>query len=88
MGVTVSFQCDGCFRIDGGIPVESEFRSLTGRSHGFGAHSVPSVDTLAPTDWVAFDPYTGRCYCPSCWREIVKDPESDLLHAESPEPAR
>ena len=31
---------------------------------------------LVPDGWVWPDPYTGACYCPECWSQII-GPEKD-----------
>lgn len=71
MSVTVKFECGGCFDVADGIrSLERRFVGVTGKSYGFGRWEYDSVQNVAPNGWVAFDPYTGACYCPKCWKEI------------------
>jgi len=73
VSVTVTFDCGGCSAtVQGTEPLRREFRSFSGRSHGFGgAVDSVTVDDVIPEGWVAFDPYTYCCYCPSCWKSIA-----------------
>ncbi len=68
MTVTVHYGCDGCHaKAEGTEPLRKEFRSVTGRSYGFGsARAVNTAMSVAPEGWWAFDPYTCLCYCPKC----------------------
>ena len=52
---TVKFVCSGC-------DAEAE-----GTTH---LHRRGSIQDVAPDGWIAFDPYTGCCYCPKCWKDI------------------
>lgn len=53
--ITVKFACSGC---------EAEAEGLTHlKQRG-------TVEDVAPDGWIAFDPYTGCCYCPTCWKGI------------------
>lgn len=69
MSVMVTFECGDCDRAVT-VRAESRFVSLTGRDHGFGSRVPDSIPSLAPEGWVAFDPFTGCCYCPECWDHI------------------
>lgn len=73
MSVTLRFACDGCDAVaDSTDRVRWRFDGVTGRPHGFGVRrQEQSVETLAPSGWVACDPYTFATYCPHCWREIM-----------------
>ena len=70
MSVHVVFKCDGCDARTDPVRVDSRFVSLSGRSWGFGSWQPERIDGLAPEGWVAWDPYTGCCYCPECWKSI------------------
>lgn len=56
MSVIVKFSCDGCAT----------------QANGTGILSRRNQDPqqIAPKGWMAFDPYTGCCYCPMCWGKI------------------
>lgn len=72
MTVKVLFECGGCFvKAEGTTWLERRFVSISGRSHGFGHYEYTKPQDVAPEGWVAFDPYTGCCYCPDCWSEIA-----------------
>ena len=74
MSVTVKFTCDGCFKEEVGTTFLSRhFDSLSGKGYGFGTWRTDTPQDVAPEGWVAFDPYTGCCYCPECWAEIEGD---------------
>ena len=74
MAILVTFNCDGCSRFKAGKKtISRRFVSITGRGHGFGHWEVDSVASVAPNDWIAFDPLTGCCNCPECWAEIVNE---------------
>ncbi len=80
MSVTVKFQCSGCWKeADGTTSLRRRFQSITGKSYGFGTWHTDIPEDVAPEGWVAFDPYTGCCYCPDCWAEIMAP------NAEKPE---
>ncbi len=74
MSVRVVFECGGCFaKAEGTAPLRREFVSVSGRSYGIGSVvPVNTVEDVTPTGWIAFDPYTSCCYCPTCWSEIEK----------------
>lgn len=73
MPVSVTFECGGCFRKEPGTGfVRNNFRSFSGRSHGFGVYKEMSVTEVAPDGWVVFDPYTQCTYCPDCWASIER----------------
>ena len=78
MGVTVTFSCGGCFKkTEGTDRLSRQFVSITGRSYGFGSYVYNKSQDVAPEGWVAFDPFTGMCYCPECWAEIEREDSSD-----------
>ena len=57
MSVLVRFECDGC---------------LDGKTEGLKWLSWnDQIQDIAPEGWIAFDPFTGCCYCPSCWEDIM-----------------
>lgn len=74
--VVLKYQCGGCLKNETVTShLSSHFVSLSGRSYGFGSRQNDKADAeiLAPEGWVAFDPYTGSCYCPECWKGIEND---------------
>lgn len=72
MTVEVVFECDGCrTKTKGTSFLLRRFMSLTGKSHGFGSYTYDTPQDVAPEGWIAFDPYTGACYCPNCWAEAL-----------------
>jgi len=84
MSVTVKFECGGCFKeADGTTFLRRHFDSLTGTGYGFGRWRYDTPQDVAPDGWIAFDPYTGCCYCPDCWADIESDdsaPEQEKTH--------
>ena len=73
--ITYEFQCGGCFAKRQGErrrAVKREFSSFSGKPYGLGHFSLNIPQPDPPDDWVAFDPYTGCCYCPECWKEIIE----------------
>ena len=77
MSVKVLFECGGCCaKAEGVEPLKREFVSLSGKSYGFGRYVNTNPEDVTPVGWIAFDPYTGCCYCPKCWKIIMEDNES------------
>lgn len=78
MSVVVTCKCDGCDAETVGTGrLKMEFVSFSGRDHGFGTRRwVNTPDSVAPEGWIASDPYTGCCYCPACWDEIMAPKEA------------
>jgi len=75
MTVQVLFECGGCSATAKGTHwLTREFVSVSGRSYGIGSYHYSTPQDVAPDGWIAFDPYTGCCYCPSCWSEIKDGP--------------
>ena len=71
MSVTVNFSCGGCdAKAKGTTFLKRTFHGLNGKSYGFGHWHFDQPQDVAPDGWIAFDPYTGCCYCPKCWAEI------------------
>ena len=71
MSIKVRFTCDGCdAEADATRLPQRHFHSLNGKGYGFGHWTFDTFDDIAPPGWVPFDPYTGACYCPTCWAEI------------------
>ncbi len=71
MSVKIKFECDGCqATADGKRSARRHFESFDGKGWGFGVWKHDQIFDLTPDDWIAFDPYTGCCYCPKCWAEI------------------
>lgn len=71
MTVTVQFECGGCFKTATGTRwLERRFVSWNGKGYGFGNYVYDKPQDVAPEGWIAFDPYTGCCYCPECWASI------------------
>jgi hypothetical protein len=74
MPVTVQFSCGGCFEEAKGTKfLRSRFVGINDKSYGFGHYQVDTIESVTPEGWVAFDPYTGCCYCAKCWIGIVSD---------------
>ena len=80
MSVKVKFECGGCFvEADGTAFLRRHFDSINGKGYGFGAYRFDTPQDVAPEGWIAFDPYTGCCYCPECWAGIENvDPIDEL----------
>ena len=82
MPVNVLFQCGGCFKEAKSTTwLKRKFVYLNGRPRsimegGFGHYEYDKPQDVAPEGWIAFDPYTGCCYCPACWAEI-ESPEEE-----------
>lgn len=72
MPVKVIFECGGCdAKAEGKDRLRVAFRSVSGRSHGFGrAVPVNTVEDITPDGWVAYDPWTYCTYCPKCYAEV------------------
>ena len=71
MTIRATYSCDGCFtKIEGTTWFQRKFISATGKPYGLGTYTYSSVQDLTPTGWVDFDPFTGCCYCPECWKSI------------------
>ncbi len=71
MSVTVNFKCSGCFTETKGTTfLRRRFISTDGKAHGVGRYVIDTPQDVAPEGWIAFDPYTGCCYCPDCWKEF------------------
>lgn len=75
MPIIITFKCGGCEAVVKSGIVNREFISLNGLGHGWGHYEYPSIRDAAPEDWMAFDPYTGCCYCPTCWKSIEEHVE-------------
>jgi hypothetical protein len=77
VSVRVIFSCGGCDAVVEGTKwLSKRFESLSGRDHGFGGPVWDvRVEDVVPEGWVAFDPYTYCCYCPTCWAGITADKE-------------
>jgi len=73
VSVKITFECSGCHaKSDGTSAIRGHFVSITGRDYGFGSMQQDrSIQSVAPEGWLAWDPYTGCTYCPSCWQSIV-----------------
>jgi len=76
MSVNVVFRCGGCDAVaEGTKALRKRFQSLSGRDWGFGGPVWDAhVEDVVPEGWVAFDPYTYACYCPTCWTGIMEAP--------------
>ena len=74
--VELNYSCGGCHKSQRVKDwIAREFRSFSGRDHGFGTHVFTTdmsalVQKTCPEGWIAFDPYTSCTYCPECWKEI------------------
>lgn len=73
MSVFIYFACDGCDAETKPVRAESEFRSFSGKSYGLGRRLEPSLSSLAPEGWVAYD-LIGCTYCPSCVSALNEEP--------------
>jgi len=74
MSITATFKCDGCDeKAEGTTWFFRTFRSISGRSWGLGSYTYNRVQDLTPEGWIDFDPYTGCCYCPACWKGIMHE---------------
>ena len=58
MSISVKFSCDGCDTQANGTGILSKRNQ--------------NPQQVAPKGWIAFDPYTGCCYCPKCVAQIEK----------------
>jgi hypothetical protein len=73
MSIKVNFVCDGCHaEAEATTFPRRHFHSVNGKGYGFGHYSTDGFNEIKPEGWVPFDPYTGCCYCPKCWAEIVE----------------
>lgn len=84
MPIKVIFECGGCgAKAEGTDRLRREFRSISGRSWGFG-RVVPAntVDDVVPDGWVAYDPWTYCTYCPACYAEVVGDTDQETTDSE------
>lgn len=77
MSVTITYACNGCFATEtvSGIVQRHEVIvpsaiTVGGVDYDRCLVRTPTIKNSAPEGWVAFDPYTGVCYCPKCWAEI------------------
>lgn len=78
MSIVATFNCDGCHRFQASKKIpQRRFIGVNGKSHGFGHWEYDTFEDIAPNDWVAFDPYTGCCYCPECWAGILSGDKID-----------
>jgi hypothetical protein len=71
MTVTVSFECGGCFEKAEGTTWLNRYEAS--RMGNWVSHATTNPQDVAPEGWIAFDPYTGCCYCPKCWAWIESD---------------
>jgi len=73
--ITVHFSCGGCdAKTEGTRRLTRRFVSINGKGYGFGHYEYDQPQDVAPEGWVVFDPYTGCCYCPTCWKDIEANP--------------
>jgi len=81
--IKVNFSCDGCHVETMGTDfLHSQFKGITGKSHGFGHWEHDKAEDVCPEGWIAFDPYTQCTYCPECWAEIFAIPEKSTAPRE------
>jgi hypothetical protein len=72
MTTRLHLRCDGCDAEAHTKPIRKHFKSVSGRSYGFGSWGWPDIDGIvAEMGWVCSDPYTACTYCPKCWAEIA-----------------
>ena len=72
MGIKITFECGGCdaaevVRVS--MVIVAEVPSGT-------YYRQPKIEDATPKGWVAFDPFTHCCYCPTCWADIMAPKES------------
>lgn len=81
--ITVTFHCGGCDAVAQGTkPLYKPFHGSQG-SWGFGQHRWDAIETVAPEGWLAADPWTAMCYCPTCAKEVMDDtPKSPAPSAD------
>ena len=71
MGVFLEFRCGGCDAVAPATrALQAPFISVSGKSYGIGSHQIEPIKNVFPAGWMPFDPYTGCCYCPECWKDI------------------
>lgn len=69
--IDLVFTCGGCFaEAPGTGPLRRTFERAI-PTGGFGVWKWNRPEDVTPEGWVASDPYTGCCYCPTCWEGIV-----------------
>lgn len=77
MTIKVLFECDGC---DASAPgthwLSRRFEGINGHQYELGVYKYDKPEDVKPDGWVAYDPYTGCCYCPDCWTGIESDVEA------------
>ena len=76
MSVRLLLECGGCDATATSEPWRREFRSFSGRGHGWGSYVMPDPTEVCPEGWVLWD-LINATYCPDCLASIV---------AESPPP--
>ena len=68
--IDLIFKCGGCdAQAVGTGPLRRCFERAI-PTGGFGVWKWARPETVTPEGWVAADPYTGCCYCPTCWAGI------------------
>ena len=81
---TITYACDGCCASEVATFAPRNMFKF-GKPFTVGGISLQRQTALAqlvnlrgfvPDGWVWPDPYTGCCYCPTCWEGIV-GPEKD-----------
>ncbi len=78
MSVTVRFSCGGC---DATAEGTNRLRLACGSMRGT-IMPANTVEDVTPEGWVAFDPYTGACYCPRCWAQILCEHKSGAVESD------
>ena len=79
MPVSVIFECSGCWeKKTNPVILGRRFESFNGKGYGWGRYVYDTARDVVPEGWVAYDPYTGCCYCPECWQLI----EETFAHNE------
>ncbi len=75
MSVFIRFKCGGCpAEADGTTWLARHTEVLHNTPDGqYVRYSIPDVQTVAPEGWIAHDPWTGCCYCPTCWAWLLSD---------------
>jgi hypothetical protein len=88
---TITFSCGGCPAVaTAEQAITRTFVSLSGNDWGIGTWQTSRVDVeaLAPEGWMPFDPYTGCCYCGTCWTAIEAGSQTAPAEREAEREAR
>ena len=71
MTVDVIYKCGGCDNRATVHRLKKTWRTIRqGTALDLCEVRTPTIEGTTPAGWIAFDPYTGVCYCPVCWAEM------------------